>query len=382
MLRVAHLADSHFNERRRLDDTIDVHQAFIDQAREAGVDLILHAGDLFERRSSVRERRALADFLLAASEVAPVIGVRGNHDAPGEAEFFSRLRTHRIARITERPELITVGPFSVYTIPWASKLNVAAAAGEDATIGDTTEASIRATRELLDVARLALSEAAQGGQVPLVVAHAMVAGSELSTGQTLIGRSVELSPAELGDLGAAYVALGHIHKHQAWGNVVYAGSPERMNFGEPEPKGWVLVEIEDHEGGCVTTWGFRELPARQIERIDAEVTGDDWMPGEIDVERGSLVRYRYRCRPEHLHLVDEEAIAAALLGAGAADVKIEAVVVQETRARCAEIAAASDTWSKVRAYWQAKGIDVPESRADAVRGKLEELEAVTSEVTA
>jgi DNA repair exonuclease SbcCD nuclease subunit len=199
----------------------------------------------------------------------------------------------------------------------------------------------------------------------------MVAGSETSTGQTLIGQTVELAPGEIADIGCEYVALGHIHKRQGWGNVWYSGSPNRHDFGEVEPKGWNLATITD---GKLTDVEFVELPARRIVLIE-----EDWTAGvgEIpsdDVTPEALVRFRYRIHPEDLHLVNEEAIEGDLRAHGAYEVKIEAVLVHEARVRSADIASAKDTWAKLTAYWQAAGIDVPETNRIRIREKLDGIE--------
>jgi DNA repair exonuclease SbcCD nuclease subunit len=72
----------HVDERGRLGDVVEVLRAFVDGITEEVVDLVLVAGDCFERRSTPAERAVLADFLQAAADVAPVVVVKGNHDQP------------------------------------------------------------------------------------------------------------------------------------------------------------------------------------------------------------------------------------------------------------------------------------------------------------
>ncbi|MGH2544033.1 MAG: metallophosphoesterase family protein, partial [Ardenticatenaceae bacterium] len=76
-----------------------------------------------------------------------------------------------------------------------------------------------------------------------------------------------------------YVALGHIHKHQALNEqppVVYSGSIERIDFGEAhEPKGFVLAEIDDGPA----RWEFVETPTRAFKEIVIDVQAEsDPMP--------------------------------------------------------------------------------------------------------
>ena len=63
--------------------------------------------------------------------------------------------------------------------------------------------------------------------------------------------------------------------------------------------------------------------------------------------------------------------AAERRGAGAAEVQVEAVVEAQERARAPELARATTTADKVRAYIGSRGLDVD---VDRVLGKVAELE--------
>jgi len=383
-LRIAGIGDSHLSEKNRLDDNVAVHQAFVDQARDAKVGLILHGGDFFDSRSTPTERNALASFLQAAAAVAPVVGVKGNHDVDDDLAVFSQLRARENISIFERPEVLVTRGVAIVCLPWFTKAGVVAAMAADAPIADSTEATISAARRLLAALRMQAERAITRGDVPIFVGHVMVAGSETSTGQVLIGSTVELAPSEILEVGGAYSHLSHIHKAQSWydGRVSYCGSPQRHTFGENEPKGWNLVTIDTErwrEPGGVTV-EFRELPARRIVLLE-----EDWAasgPPEFSmeltlaarVEAGDLVRLRYRIKPEDLHLIDEARIATILRSEGAHSVQLEAVLVHQDRVRCAEIVTALDTFEKCKAYWSAKDIDVTEAQRIRVRAKLEEIE--------
>src|SRR2546426_9503113 len=65
--------------------------------------------------------------------------------------------------------------------------------------------------------------------------------------------------------------MGHIHLHQTiWGNVVYTGAPERIDWGERgDAKGFLALSPE------TKGWEFVELPARAMERVEVTVRQDD-----------------------------------------------------------------------------------------------------------
>ena len=379
MIRIAHLSDSHFDERGRLADVVAVHAAFLDQALAEHVDLIVHAGDWYERRSTPAERSAVADFLQAASRVAPVFGVKGNHDQPGDLDILPRLDSpDNPVEIVDRPGIYGSGHhrIEVCAIPWFDKAHVAALLPADAGAEAARLTTIQAAGLLLDSLRAQIAAAQASGPV-IVVGHLMVAGSETSTGQVIQGITVELSPADLHDLGASYVALGHVHKAQEWfgGRVAYSGSPHRCNFGEPEAKGWRLVTLEDD--GTFVSNEFRELPARRMVRLEK-----DWResvgqgeaiasPAELDAMKDALVRWRVQIRAQDLQHLDRGLVERFLIGAGAAEVQVEAVVEAQERARAPELARATTTADKVRAYIGSRGLDV---EVDRVLGKVAELE--------
>ncbi len=385
-LRVAHIADTHFDETDRLEETVETMEAFLHACNREGVSLIVHAGDWFHRKSTPAERTALAKWLVQASRIASVVGVKGNHDAAGDLAIFNLLSSGYSIDILDRP---TVAPESspiletrdgavgIIALPWFDKAHLVAQLSAEVEAERTTQLTIEAARRLL----LALGAEAQRIRnehaIPILVGHVLVAGSETSTGQTLIGTTVELSPGDIADVGAEYAALGHIHLTQQWqeGRVCYSGSPRRCNFGEPEAKGFRLVTFED---GRFISNQFIELPARRILLIEEDWTAGD---GPIRVSKdqgsisGTLVRWRYRVRPEDLHLVDEDAIRRGLLESGAHEVAIEAVLVHEARIRSEAIVSALTTWDKVVAYLEAKSIVLPDAQLERLRAKLAEIEA-------
>src|SRR5438034_9880713 len=67
------------------------------------------------------------------------------------------------------------------------------------------------------------------------------------------------------------VVFGHIHMHQTvGGKIVYAGAPERIDWGERlDSKGFLAIRSD---GG----WSFVELPARPMDKFEAVIgMGDD-----------------------------------------------------------------------------------------------------------
>lgn len=378
--RIAHTSDTHVCQTARLQDLTDVLDAFLQDcsALDGGVDLIVHAGDFFDRLSTPAERIALASFLIRASEIAPVFGVKGNHDAPGDLAIFNRLETDHKVLIADRPtrpgEGTLWGPFALLALPWFDKAHLVAGLAATVDAETTRLATIAAAEDLMIGLRAEAAQARADGHIPILVSHAMVQGSVVGSGQTIQGITVELSPHAIREIGAEYAALGHVHMRQAWfdGRVAYSGSPIRHNFGEPEEKGWNLVTFSDR--GDFVSNEFRPLPARPIMLLEADFRqGAEPIVPAANVA-GALVRLRYKARVEDLVRIDEAAIEKFLRDAGAVDVKLEAIVDHQARVRSEDIVAARTVIEKCDAYWKAKGEDIPPEMRERLTAKLDELE--------
>jgi DNA repair exonuclease SbcCD nuclease subunit len=79
----------------------------------------------------------------------------------------------------------------------------------------------------------------------IFIGHCNVSGAVLSTGQTLLGQDIIFSKHDLLLAQADYYALGHIHKAQEiCPDMWYAGSIYHINFGEPEKKCFLNIEMD------------------------------------------------------------------------------------------------------------------------------------------
>lgn len=119
--------------------------------------------------------------------------------------------------------------------------------------------------------------------LPTVLAlHATIDGATVGAERSItLGQDLVLPRSVVAHAGVDYVALGHIHRHQALGEhppIVYAGSIERIDFGERnEDKGCVLVELAQG----ATRWRFHKLAARPFIRIEVDVRKSSDPAGRI-----------------------------------------------------------------------------------------------------
>lgn len=364
MPRVAIIGDSHFDQHNRFGECIRIHDWIADACAERRVDLVLHSGDIYERRSTPDERLAVASWLSRLAAFATVVLVRGNHDAPLDPALMASLETRFPVHVVESAEVFDVCGVAVAAVAWPRKAH-------------TEVAGVSAQDALRDLLRGLGAELDQYPDRPRVLlAHAMVRGSRTSTGQELLGCDMELGLEDLALARADLYALGHIHAHQHWmidgAPAIYPGSPRRANFGEMEDKGFVVA---DFEGAKLKSWGFVRTPATPMIHLDAE-----WLAEGLTITNGGTilpgaeVRLRYRVEAHNRDAAKREAATAAEVfrSAGAVNVKVEEIVIPTTRARVPEITRSASIAEKLAAVWDSKG-ERP-GRADELLRKLGELQ--------
>jgi exonuclease SbcD len=112
----------------------------------------------------------------------------------------------------------------------------------------------------------------------VLLGHFSVAGAHWGSERNImVGRDVTVPVSALTDSCWQYVALGHIHQHQDVNPgdlppVVYAGSLERVDFGEEgQPKGFCWVELDTDS----VHWTYVPLDARRFETVRVDVRSVD-----------------------------------------------------------------------------------------------------------
>ncbi len=340
-IRLLHLADIHIGVENygRLDARAGVNSRvldflrrfdeMIDYALENEVDLAIFAGDAYKTRNpNVTHQREFARRIKRLADAGvPVILLVGNHDQPTAArrassvDIFGTLGVPNvIVAQTEKVHVVDTrrgAPVQVATVPYPSRSRLMAE-GEfknmslaelDKVLQQMVAENIRALATQLDP------------QLPAILtAHLSVAEAKLGSEQhVMLGRDVAVLRSVVADPAFDYVALGHIHRHQDVNAgyhppVVYAGSMERIDFGEEgERKGFVIADIEKGH----TTYRFVPVQARPFVTIEVTADAEDPMTqvlSEIERHRvaDAVVRVIIKVDEEREPLIDERAIRQAL----------------------------------------------------------------------
>lgn len=293
-VRVLHFADAHIDIANygrhdpetalpvRVVDFLKALDQIVEAALTEKVDLVIFAGDAYKDRSPQPTfQREWGRRIMRLSQAGiPTILLVGNHDvspAAGRAHTLQEFNTFEIPHVTVADRFNLLGPkelgvpVQVITLPWVSR---SALMSREETAGKTLADILKDIEERVTKAIEDLIAAADPTLPLILTAHASVEGAEYGSERSvMLGHELTLNRALVHDKRLDYVALGHIHKHQALNRknqhppVVYSGSIERIDFGEHrETKGYVLAEVSKGK----TEWQFMPLQTRRFVDLKVE----------------------------------------------------------------------------------------------------------------
>lgn len=344
MIKLLHLADVHIGMENygrinpetglntRLHDFLDTLDEAVERAVAEPVDAVVIAGDVYKSRdpSPTHQRelaRRIARLIRAGVEV---VLVPGNHDTPmaaGRATSIDIFRELELPHVTVLRRIGAArietrsGPLQVVALPWLTRgAFLASDAHKNLPLDELVREMASTIEDMLQRTCADLDPA-----VPTVlVGHVHVFGARVGAERLLtLGNDPVLNVSVLDLPHVGYIALGHIHKHQAVvaGRVpaVYAGSINRVDFSEEdEPKGFVLVELQNGS----SQWEHVPVKARPFLTIRAEPLTD--APTDEVVRailkagprvRGAIVRLQLSGPRARLQAVDEREVRRQLVEA-------------------------------------------------------------------
>ena len=272
-MRFLHTADWHlgrsFHNVSLIEDQAHVLRQLVDLAKDAEVDAVIVAGDVYDRAVPPPDAVSLlSDVLgeLALGLGIPVIMIAGNHDSAERlnfgAQLLARSRCHIFGRLGAQPDHVVLedahGPVHVLGLPYAEPSVVRERTGADLHTHDAAMAHLAAA------AAANVPEAERS----ILVAHCFVAGgSESESERPLsVGGAGNVSAAAFEPF--AYTALGHLHRPQAAGpNARYSGSLLKYSFSEVDhEKSVSLVELD--AAGAATVEEVSLTPRRDMRLIE------------------------------------------------------------------------------------------------------------------
>ncbi|RPF48738.1 exodeoxyribonuclease I subunit D [Hydrogenoanaerobacterium saccharovorans] len=274
-MRIVHTSDWHLgkivNEFSMLDDQRFILKQMIDFLVQQKAELLVIAGDLYDRSIPPADAVSLLDevfYRITVEAGIPIIAVSGNHDSPQRLNFASRIYERSglyvegiynktIRKITLQDEF---GNIHFYCLPYIEPAIVRA---------DFPDEKIHsyddAFRTLIhhNLTEIDLTER------NVLVTHGFFSylknpdAVERSDSEISIGGSdlIDASYVDMFD----YVALGHLHRQQKAGrdNIRYSGSPLKYSIQESTSQKSITT-IEMREKGELSIKKYGLTPRRDM----------------------------------------------------------------------------------------------------------------------
>jgi len=250
-VKFLHTADWHlgryFHGASLLDDQAHVLDQLVALATSEKVDVVLIAGDVYDRAVPPADAVSLLDDILSRLVVGagvPVILIAGNHDSAERIGFGGRIFERQ--RLTLRGPLGNLapvdfadayGPVAIHPVPYVEPAFARSLPG-----GEVATDHQAAMAHVLSMLRAQ----ARPGHRNVLVGHAFVAGGMVSESERplSVGGSGLVQPATFD--GFDFVALGHLHRPQSVDSerIQYSGSLLKYSFNEVDhQKSVSLVEL-------------------------------------------------------------------------------------------------------------------------------------------
>jgi exonuclease SbcD len=384
MMKAFHIADTHIKLGARWDECRRVLEHFAGRVEDEKPDVIIHAGDVFDARSTPKEMEYAEQWFQRLADTSPVVVVGGNHDDYTELRGLRRLSSKHLIQVITTPSAMHFAGLHLRCIPWPTLSSVVAESN------DLDSANMTAADHLRSIFnRIGNSPAA--GFPCLGVMHAMVTGSKTAAGQPLRNCDFTQSMEDLAWLRCDGIALGHIHNEQQWlvgpsGKpcvVRYCGSPFHTDWGDWVTKSYTIWEY-DSRG--ILHVEAEPLPAHQMIDVPMEFVPSEWnlritdpaksQVGDYDDFRDQELRLSYSFSPEHASGAHNEAKnwERQLRQFGAADVKLNPNVIVTTAARIPEVATSTTPEDKLKAYMRSRGEDPDTADNQRVLAKFATLQ--------
>jgi exonuclease SbcD len=317
-VRFIHTADWHLGRLLHsvhlTEDQAHVLDQFVDLVRQERPHAVLIAGDVYDRAVPPVEAVALLDDTLSRivrGLGVPVIVIAGNHDSADRLGFGSDLLArqglHVIGPLGTQPVVVGLQDggqaIAVLPIPYAEPALVRERLGEP-DIHDHAAAMAALCRRAL--------AGVPAGALGVAMAHAFVAGGAQSESERplSVGGAGNV-PADV-FAGFSYVALGHLHRPQAFtchaspaDSEPGSAPSDQLSLGASPPTASLL-----HYAGSLLPYSFAEADhEKSVAIVDIPIARAGPCPARVELVRLSPRRQVRRV----------QGLLADILAAGKAD---------------------------------------------------------------
>jgi DNA repair exonuclease SbcCD nuclease subunit len=357
------------------------------------VTAIIHAGDIWERKQSYSDNSGVPiviEYLRKMSKyVEHIFITKGNnhHDEPGSVALLHQIEPNIHA--FERPAVLAVGrdqvtmlngelnpyfqhpEYLISLVPYPTK---AALVGDQGIDNNNTQ-FLEEFENIFEA--IGMYKESFNSLPHLLAFHGNVMGSRLSSGQSLLGQDIIVSPTTLRKAKADYYALGHIHLAQNIAeDIRYSGSIYNKSWGETEQKICNVVSFAeiDPETYDLHIEPVRITNARPMITVEGsyDFEKSKWVfNGSFEKIEDAEYRFRYRVNEEEIKALTIDKVDE-LKQIFNADVRIEREIIPMVRdSRSEKIMECKSLYDEVLEY-----AEVVEVKVNAgIKPKVQEIEA-------
>ncbi len=356
-INLIHVSDIHFGSGEshgrlnpetglnvRFEDFVRALKKTVDYAIDSRVDVFLFSGDAYRNASPEPVyQKAFAEQLKRLSDAGiKIVVLVGNHDqilkstASHSMSVFQSLEVPNLT-VIDSPCLVRLetarGAMQLIGIPHVTRHLVMT---HEKYASLTNAQTDRLLVSHISTILCQLYDELDASLPTVVTAHMMLEQARAGVEQELmIGYSMSFPLDIFLDERVDYVALGHVHRHQVLREscpaVVYAGSLERVDFGEAdEDKGFLHVRLARRN----TQYEFHSLSPRPFISLDADLTSSESPTDRLSklISRaliaGCVLRVRYKVRQDQLPEIDEGKLRCLAQEALSVQFRPEVVMVQ------------------------------------------------------
>lgn len=299
-MRILHFSDVHLGAeihgRRdpetgmhtQLKDFLRCMDFMVETAIDKDVDVVLFTGDAYHsRRPDPLPQREFIKRIISLSERnIAVLLLAGNHDLPpgyGEASALDIFSVVKIPGVifVRSPKMVSLltrkGELQVFCLPYLPR-RALVSVDEERGLDEDRIQQLMGKRVQEWIEHL-LQKNPEFDAPTILAGHIWVLGADFSGSERVLTSFSEpiVPPSVLRHRRFAYIALGHIHRHQLIDGfeppIVYAGSLGRLDFGEEgQPKGFVIVDLEkNRQGRWEARWQFIRTLTRPFITVKLDV---------------------------------------------------------------------------------------------------------------
>jgi len=261
-----------------IDDQRYILNKLVDEIKEKEVDVLIIAGDIYDKSRPSTEAVALLNEILTRiikETKAKIISIAGNHDSPERIHFGSEIMSagglHTFGNIDKNTYKITLedkyGKVNFYPIPYLDPFHCRKAYEDN---------DIRTQDDAYKKTLGHIKENLNPEERNICIAHGYITGTEkIETSES--ERPLSIGTAEYADVkyfeGFEYVALGHIHGPQRVKeeNIRYSGSLLKYSFSEADHNKSIPV-IDLNEKGSTSINFLKIEPVRDLRIIKGKIS--------------------------------------------------------------------------------------------------------------